>query len=183
MLVFLLEEPSMKEFLDGFLPRILPPSVVFKTIPHEGKTDLEKSIPRKLRAWQTPGARFVVIRDQDSADCVDVKRRLRELCVGAGRDDARVCVACKELEAWFLGDLLAVGEAFGDARLAGLQDKAKFRAPDRLGSPNRELAALIPGYGKVSGARRLGPLLRVEGSRSPSFRYFVKTVRELVRDA
>lgn len=55
-LVFLLEEQSMKTFLDGILPRILPPDVTFITVPHEGKTDLQKSIPIKLRAWKQPDA-------------------------------------------------------------------------------------------------------------------------------
>ena len=50
-LVFLLEERSMKEFLDILLPKILPENVGFRTIPHEGKSDLEKSIKTKLKAW------------------------------------------------------------------------------------------------------------------------------------
>ena len=36
-LVFLLEEASMKTVLDIILPKILPESVGFKTIPHSGK--------------------------------------------------------------------------------------------------------------------------------------------------
>ena len=46
-LVFLLEEKSMKVFLDNLLPRILPPNVSFFTIAHEGKTDreLQKLLP------------------------------------------------------------------------------------------------------------------------------------------
>lgn len=60
MLVFMLEEPSMKAFLQGLLPRILPPHVGFKLIPHEGKSDLEKSLKIKLRGWRTPETRFIV---------------------------------------------------------------------------------------------------------------------------
>ena len=44
-LVFFLEERSMKELLDGILPRILPEGVAFQTIPHQGKSDLAKSLP------------------------------------------------------------------------------------------------------------------------------------------
>lgn len=44
-IVFLLEERSMKTLLDGLLPRFLP-GISFLCIPHEGKQDLEKSIPR-----------------------------------------------------------------------------------------------------------------------------------------
>lgn len=53
--VFLLEERSMKELLEGLLPRLFP-GLPFLCIPHEGKRDLERSIPRKLRAWREPGA-------------------------------------------------------------------------------------------------------------------------------
>lgn len=63
-IVFLLEERSMKILLDGLLPRLLP-EVSFLCIPHEGKQDLEKSIPRKIRAWREPGICFVVMRDND----------------------------------------------------------------------------------------------------------------------
>ena len=52
--VFLLEEYSMKLFLDGLLPR-LAPNLEYVCVFHEGKTDLERSIPRKLRAWREPG--------------------------------------------------------------------------------------------------------------------------------
>lgn len=40
-IVFLLEEPSMKELLDIILPQILPDTVAFKTIAHSGKSDLQ----------------------------------------------------------------------------------------------------------------------------------------------
>ena len=48
-IIFLLEEYSMKVLLDGLLPRLVP-GLQFLCVPHEGKQDLEKSVPRKLRA-------------------------------------------------------------------------------------------------------------------------------------
>ena len=42
-MVFLLEEQSMKELLDGLLPRLFP-GLNFLCVPHEGKKDLERSI-------------------------------------------------------------------------------------------------------------------------------------------
>ena len=111
-LVFLLEEESMKALLDVLLPKMLPENTTFRCIPHEGKQDLEKSIPRKLRAWQTPGTVFIIVRDKDGADCVEIKNRLVNLCQQAGRSDSLVRIACHELESWLLGDLAAVGKAF-----------------------------------------------------------------------
>ena len=40
----------------------------FICVPHEGKQDLEKSIPRKLRAWREPSAHFIVVRDNDGGE-------------------------------------------------------------------------------------------------------------------
>lgn len=177
MLVFMLEEPSMKAFLEGLLPRVIPAGVGFKLIPHEGKTDLERSIVRKLRAWKTPDTRFVVVRDQDSGDCVAIKERLAKLCKEAGKPEAHVVIVCRELEAWFIGDLAAVGGAYAQPALARWQDKEKFRDPDRLGSPSRELKELVPGYGKMDGGRRMGSCIALEGSRSRSFGYFVRKVK------
>lgn len=167
----------MKNFLEGLLPRILPPEQGVVLIPHEGKRDLEVSIPRKLRAWRDPEARFVIVRDQDSADCKVVKQRLLGLCAEAKRE-ALVRIACRELEAWYVGDLAAVDRAFG-TNLAVNQSKTKFRDPDRIGSPSHELASLVPGFGKVSAARKLGPLLDIENTRSTSFRCFVRALRKL----
>ncbi len=168
----------MKVFLDGFLPRILPANTPFVLIPHEGKSDLETSLPRKLKAWRDPAAKFVVVRDQDSADCLDVKARLQALCTGTGRQGILIRIACRELEAWYLADLAAVDSAYG-THLAKQQEKKKFRQPDQLGSPSRELASLVPAFRKIDGARRLGPLLDVENQRSTSFGHFVQGVRRL----
>ena len=46
-IVFLLEERAMQVLLDGLLPRLFP-DLPFLCVPHEGKRDLELSIPRKL---------------------------------------------------------------------------------------------------------------------------------------
>ena len=78
-LIFLLEEQSMKCFLDGLLPRILPAGIPFLTIPHEGKADLQKSLVAKLRGWNEPDVKFVVVQDQDSNDYKELKAKLLDL--------------------------------------------------------------------------------------------------------
>jgi hypothetical protein len=77
LLVFLLEEESMSEMLSVLLPRFLPPQVDFKLIYHNGKQELEKAIPYKLRRWQAPHIQFVIVRDQNSDDCLKLKQRLK----------------------------------------------------------------------------------------------------------
>lgn len=44
----------MKAVLDIILPKVLPQSITFQTVKHEGEADLERSIPIKLKAFKTP---------------------------------------------------------------------------------------------------------------------------------
>jgi hypothetical protein len=177
-IIFLLEEPSMKFFLDGYLPRLMP-GLDFLCIKHEGKQDLEKSIPRKLRAFHR--SVFVVVRDNDSTNCIVIKTRLQRLCEEGGRSDTLIRIACQELEAWYLGVPAVLADVYARPKLAGLGRKTKYRNPDRLGSPSSELVKLVPEYRKLAGARRMGaamPLLE-SANNSPSFRVFVKGVRRI----
>lgn len=176
-LFFLVEEPSMKEVLDALLPFILPPEVGFKIIKHEGKQDLERSIPRKLKAIQIPGVQFIVVRDQDSADCIQVKERLRTLCIQSGRKDSLVRIVCNELESWFLGDLAAVEQAFHRRGLAGRQGNAKYRNPDELHNAAQELKKLVPEYQKISGSRAIAQHMTPDNNCSHSFQVFIEGVR------
>lgn len=179
-LVFLVEEPSMKEFLKVFLPKIIPEDVLYKIISHEGKQDLEKSIQRKIRAFQQPGVQFVIIMDQDSNDCILLKNRLLELCQEGGRSNCLVRIVCHELESWFLGDLEAVGQAFNIQTLSRRQGEAKFRQPDLLNNSAQVLKSLVPQYQKVSGARAVGKFIHSDKNVSASFAVFLKGIRNII---
>jgi hypothetical protein len=179
-IVFLVEEPSMKEFLKVILPKVLPEEVFYRIIPHEGKQDLEKSIPKKLRAFRQPDTHFVVLIDQDSNDCLVLKKRLLELCQESGRENCLVRIVCHELETWFLGDLEAVGQAFSKQNLARRQREAKFRQPDRLTNPAQVLKLLVPEYQKVNGARAIGKHLKLCENESHSFAVFLKGLQNLL---
>jgi len=180
-LVFLLEEYSMKVLLDGLLPRLFP-DLPFLCVPHEGKQDLERSLPRKLRAWREPGARFAVVRDNDGGDCETLKGHLRAICRGGGRADSLVRIACQELEAWYFGEPEALAEAFEDDRLAGVGAKARYREPDAVARPTAELERIIPAFQKVSGARRMAARLTRERNRSPSFRVLLDGIERIHAD-
>lgn len=178
-LVFLLEEPSMKEFLESYIPRLVP-GLDFLCIKHEGKQDLEKSIPRKLRVWQ--GVDFVVVRDNDGAECRVVKARLRRLCGQGGQRNTLIRIACQELESWYLGAPESLAMSYPMARLPNIGRKAKYRNPDDLGSPSRELSQLVPEFRKIDGARRMGETMPTDETtnRSRSFQTFVKGVRKML---
>jgi len=178
-LVFLLEEQSMKELLDSLMPRFFP-GVKWIPVVHQGKHDLEKSIPRKLRAWQDPESRFVIVRDQDSADCTVLKTHLTELCNYLDKGNYIVRIPCREMESWFLGDLESVEAAMCVSNLARQQNSRKFREPDRLGTPSNELKKLVPRYQKISGARSIGKHLHLKGNRSHSFNVFISGINKLL---
>jgi LmbE family N-acetylglucosaminyl deacetylase len=181
-LIFLLEERSAKAMLESLLPRILNEAIQFRCIPFEGKQDLEKQLVRKIRAYQNNQARFIVMRDQDGhPDCLAVKRRLLDLCNEAGKaDKCLVRIACMELETFYLADLQAVEQALQLQGLVTQQQTRKFRAPDLLGSPSKELNTLTKQcYEKIAGSRAIGQHLKLDNERSPSFRNLIAAIRRM----
>lgn len=181
-LVFMLEEPSAKSFLDGLLPRILPSGITFQTIPHEGRTHLQRSLPKKLRAWRTPDTRFVVLHDQDSNDCKQLRQKLVDLCNQAGHRDVLVRIACYELEAWYCGDLKALAQVYPSFDASAYEHKAKFRQPDAIYRPSVLLGELIPEFQKGAAARKMPGHMDLNANASPSFQSFLAGVRRLCAD-
>jgi hypothetical protein len=180
-IIFLLEEPSMKVLLQGLLPRLFPDWIEhehFLCIAHEGKSDLDKSIPIKLKAWRVPGDRFIVVRDNDSGDCVDLKAHLLEVCRSHGRPDTLVRLVCQELESWYIGDIEALALAF-DSSLDTPSLRKRFADPDAWQKPSSELKRLIPEFQKGSAARGMARYLREAGNLSDSFNVFVAGVRRM----
>ena len=86
-LVILTEEESMKVALEHLLIRMGIPLDSVTIIPHQGKSDLEKSVPRKLRAWKDPTARFLILRDNDRGDCKARKSTLIEMIKMANKEE------------------------------------------------------------------------------------------------
>lgn len=181
-LIFLLEEPSTKHLLDILLPKILPEDVEFQTIPHNGKRDLERSIPRKLRGWNEPGdIRFVILHDQDTQNCVQLKQSLLKLCEGSQRP-VLVRIACQEMEAWYFGDMNAVAFAYDKPRLRQISGQRRYRVSDQIPSPKEDLRKLVPEHQQIAGAKRVAPHMSIENNTSESFRQFVSGVRRLATE-
>lgn len=181
-LVFLLEEVSAKAMLESLLPRILHPDIRTRFIAFDGKQDLARQMLKRLRGYVNPQARFIILRDQDSApDCVALKAKLTKHCQQAGQaEKTLVRIACKELETYYLADLPAVEQALNLDKIAQLQGSSKFRSPDRLGNPSKELETLTKGaYQKVGGSREIGKYLDTGNERSPSFKNLVKGIRRM----
>ena len=169
----------MADLLDQLIPRLFP-NFPFRCVPHEGKSDLERSLTRKLRSWREPGVRFVVMRDQNGGDCQEIKARLIALCQEDRRPDSLVRVVCRELEAWYMGDVDALTSTFPGAakQIRMRMAKHRFRNPDDVAQPAMALAKLIPAFQKRSAARKMGALLSRQ-NHSHSYQAFLRGIDRL----
>ena len=162
----------MLVFLKGFLPRLLPEGYVSNDNvairPHEGKQDLQRLLRRRVPqfpyAYREP-VRLLVVHDQDANDCLELKRELVDLIDGRHGGELAYCVriACRELENWYLGSLAAVEEAYPRSKATRLLGKRRYRNVDVL-----------------AGAQEMGPVIEIDGNRSPSFRQFTSGLRRLL---
>lgn len=181
-LVFLVEGEAERNLLDVLMPRLLPEGLGYRVIPFQGKQDMEKRMNLRIRAYQNAQARFIVLRDQDShTNCVALKQSLIARCQGTGKEPhCLVRIACTELETFYLADLAAVAQALDMPGLVKQQGSKKFRHPDQLGSPSRELKTLTGSrYEKRAGSPAIGQYLDLDNTRSPSFKNFVTGIRRL----
>ena len=178
-LVFLLEEESAKNMLQGILPRMLPDTPV-QYITFEGKQDLERQLVRKMRSWREPDSRFIVLRDKDSGDCTRIKQRLLELTQQSGKaESCLVRIACHELESFFLGEFPAHAAALVLPPVIKTQRKKTYRTPDNVANAAEELKKITDGkYRKLAGARAIASYLKLDGSNlSHSFRVLCSGIR------
>jgi hypothetical protein len=168
----------MRKLLEVILPKILPDDFERPlVITHSGKSDLAKSIPRKLRAWQEPNDKFVILHDQDGSDCVQLKTELLSLCKNS-KNDCLIRIVCNELESWFFGDLAAISLAY-DRDYMQLGAKRKYRTPDNLSNAKEELRKLIPEYQPISGAGRIAAHMDLDNNSSRSFNVFISGVKKV----
>ncbi len=175
----MLEEESAGHLLQKLLPQILPSDVTFRCIPHQGKSALQKSIPVKLRAWLNPNTFLVILHDQDSNDCMELKRELQQLCSPC-QHDPLIRIVCQELEAWYFGDLDAVQQAFPGFSAAKYKNRSRFRRPDSIVKPGKELEKIIPNFNKSSAAKEVPKHMNIDKNTSTSFKHLVTGLRNFV---
>ena len=183
---FLLEEPSMVNYLEQILPKILPEGFVLNENcflrPHNGKSDLLKSIPQKVKAFSKlthEAYRIVIVHDQDSNDCKHLKQKLATLCIQNGDCPTLIRIACRELEAWYLGDMDAIQKVYPSFKADQYRNKAKFRDPDTC-NPSDELKKLIPSFQKGYASKEISKYISIENNRSASFGHFVNGLKRFL---
>jgi len=135
MIFFLLEEESMRLALKHLLVKIIPDQQ-YKLITYNGKMDLQTSIPKVIPTLsKNTKARIVIVHDQDNHDCLELKNKLLNLSKNA-YCPILIRVACKELESWFLGDMIAIEKAFPKFKSKKYVNKKKFRNVDHIQKPS-----------------------------------------------
>jgi hypothetical protein len=180
----LTEEPSMEVFLKGILPNVLPDDYKIDVNcfirAHRGKSDLKKSIPKKMRAYLHYGysVKVLIIHDQDANDCRKLKNELVALC-GVTTIPFMVRIACRELENWYLGELLAIEKAYPETKASASVHKAKYRNPDLLNGAD-ELMRMTSNFSKTYAAREISKYMDVANNTSTSFNHTINAIRKLV---
>ena len=175
------EESSIQPVFEKLAPQLNLSGARIRVIPHQGFSDLEKSLPRKLKAWRNPHARFLIIRDNDSGDCVEHKQHLQKIVRDSGREGQSIVrIICQELEAWFLGDR----QALHDAGILEVNvNHASIRGDvDQIVKPSQKLDRLIvQGYEKRVGAHTVSSHMRVSRNTSRSFQNTMEALEKLAK--
>ena len=212
--VILVEDQSGKRTLDIIVPKMIGDGATFKIIPYKGigripknlvgTTDPRKrilldQIPRLLRGYGKTfsaypaeySAVLLVICDLDGrcrkafhTELVDV------LSSSEPKPETYFCFAIEEGEAWLLGDLPAVFQAYPNARRSALENYVN----DSICGTWETLADAIhiggaaalskngwvaTGREKAEWADNISPHMDIENNHSPSFRYFREKIRFL----
>ncbi len=183
------EERSAKIVFDAILPKILPDGITFSIYPHQGKQDLEKAIKLTLPSIsKIPGARILITRDQDSGDCKVIKENIKSLIHDNCRAPYLIRIVCRDLESWFLGDLLAIGKAYKRFKPEQYLNKEEFRNVDNNQNSSSILLSIIPEYKKhdtlpkLEASENISNHLNIKVNNSTSFNFTIQGILKLIND-
>ncbi|MBC8204867.1 DUF4276 family protein [bacterium] len=142
---FFVEEISTEYFLESILPKILITDFSYKIHPYQGKQDLLKRLPYRLRGlnkWIPVDHKIFVLIDRDNDDCHQLKENFEEAALNTGlktkskpdeNGQYQIInrIAIEELEAWYFGDIQALNSAYPRIDI-NLDKKAPYRDPDAI---------------------------------------------------
>ena len=188
----------MEAFLRRVLPKILGQRATFSIYTYQGKSDLLRKLPGRLRGyarWLPDSTRIIVLLDRDDDDCRRLNRRMEGAAIDAGlrtpaHGDGRPWqivnrIAIEELEAWFFGEWSAIRKAYPrvSRRVPG---QAAYRAPDAITGGTWEALERVlrsagyfnQGLPKKEVADSVGRHMNPDANTSPSFAVFRSAVLE-----
>jgi len=180
------EEPSLKIVLEVLLPKILPENYTFKIFSHQGKQDLEKAIEKTVPTLsKNPGAKIIITRDQDNEDCKTLKKDLLDKLKNNCSSPFLVRILCRELESWFLGDMIAIENAYHRFKSDQYINKKNYRDVDLIKYPSKVLLKIIPEYSgrdklpKLEVSKKISRHLLIDRNTSTSFKFFIEGVQKI----
>ena len=198
---FFLEEPSAEAALNAILPKIFSADVICNFHVFEGKHDLLKKLPKRLKGyskWLPDDWRIMVLIDEDRKDCRELKAKLERAAHEAnfvtkssadpnGNFQVVNRLAIEELEAWFFGDIGALHAAYPRVS-KDLHNQAKYRDPDAItGGTYEALESLLlernyyrDKLPKRAVAQKIAQHMEPDRNRSKSFRVFIAGLKACV---
>lgn len=206
----LVEDQSGKVALDILVPKIIGNNHTFEVRPYKGvgripknmntavdasKRQLLDNLPRLLggygKSWQRGYGAVIVICDLDSKCLKSFRNELMELLNSCNpRPETRFCIAIEEGEAWFLGDIPAIKQAYPKAKEVVLNTYVndsicgtwQHLADAVYKGGSQHLSSLgwqIIGAEKSAWAENISPYMDLNSNLSPSFNYFLRKLKEL----
>ena len=206
----LVEDQSGKVALDILVPKIIGGDHTFDVKSYKGvgrippkmnasvdasKRILLANLPRLLagygKSWQGYPAVVIVVCDLDDKCLKSFRDELIDLLNTCDpRPETRFCIAVEEGEAWFLGDIPAIKQAYSrakDAALTAYANDSICGTWERLADAvykggSQQLSSLgwqVVGAEKSAWAENITPHMDLDNNTSPSFNYFLGKLREL----
>jgi hypothetical protein len=210
----LVEDASGKKMLEILLPKILGDGHTSRVIAYRGvgripkdmrdskdagKRILLDNLPRLLKGYGRTfpsygdnGAAVILVCDLDDKCLKSFREELFGILNNCHpKPEARFCIAIEEGEAWLLGDLPAVNEAYPKAKnailssyvndsICGTWEKLADAIYNGGSSTLAALGFYAVGEEKSKWAEAISPRMDISNNNSPSFCYFRNKLLELV---
>ncbi len=194
----LVEEPSMEAALRILLGKILT-KISYEIFPYQGKSDLMKQLPRRLKAykkWFPENWAILVLVDRDQDNCIDLKNKLERFAAEAefvtksnsGGQPYTIInrIAIEELEAWYFGDWDAVKTAYPRVPVT-IPQKSGYRYPDDVSGGTWEIFERVlqragyfsGGLRKIEAARTIAEHMNPGRNNSRSFQVLHEALFEM----
>ncbi len=193
----------MEFALRNLLPKIVKSGTRYDIRSFQGKSDLIKNLPSRLKAYykrQDSTLRIIILVDEDREDCLKLKARLEKIAqevgfitrskAGAGNSYQVVNrIAVEELEAWFFGDVEALLMAYPKLKQISktIKNRKEFLYPENISNGTWEMLERLlqkagyyaGGLPKLEVARKVSAFMEPERNISKSFQLFRKDLMEL----
>jgi len=185
MIVFLVEDLSMRKFLEGILLRLGFESHHFRIKHHQGKEDLIRNLDKVVKKESKEANFLFVLVDQDKRNCYEFKKEIKEKMQNCACN-YKIRIACYELEAWFLGDMDAIKQCSQKFKPDFFRNKEKYRNIDSLPKPSSIIEEIVPDLKKIYSrkdkfASEISKYIDLNDkiNQSHSFNVFLETIKSI----